>query len=229
MRFLAYFFLVFVTLFVLRQLPLVGGLFQIPLVGFFLAAMVVSALVARGGQVMTNRAHAKRQMRELGEVDTPQRRGKLGRLLLQNGRAREAVDHLRAACDADEETVDWPYRLGVALLESGEAEEATMWLNKAREMDEGFAYGGVLLKLSEAALALGDFEAALEALERYEVFQGPSPEQAFRRGRVLKAMGRREEAKASLESVTQLAARAPKYQRAEARAWAARAFWAKLF
>lgn len=228
MRFLAYFLGVFAALFVLRQLPLVGGLFQVPILGFFLAALVVSALVARGGTWLTQRNKLQRQLRELGEVDTPQRRGKLGRLLLQSGRPAQALEPLREAIAEDPETVDWHYRLGMALLRTGEVDEAVTTLQRARELDEGFAYGGVLLQLAAAAQAQGDFDLALDALARFEILQGPTPEQTYRRGLALKAKGDSTEAKAAFAAVPAFVARVPKYQRAEARAWGLRAWWAGL-
>ena len=228
-RFLAYFFLVFVAMAVLRQLPVLGGVFRIPLLGFFLAAVVVSAVVAKGGEALARRAKLQRQLRELGEVDTPQRRGKLGRLLLQHNRPAAAVEHLRAAIAADPELVDWHYRLGMALLQAGDREGALESLLRARDLDEGFAYGGVLLQLSEAARVTGDLELALGSLERFEVLEGPNPEQAYRKGRVYRALGRPEEARATFDSIPALVKQVPGYQKTEARAWALRGFWTSRF
>lgn len=226
-RFLGYFLLVFVALTLLRQVPVLGGIFRIPLFGFFLAAVVVSVVAARAGEALASRNKMQRQLKELGEVDTPQRRGKLGRLLLANGRAAQAVEPLRDAVAQDPETADWHYRLGMALLQTGAADEAVESLKDARSLDESFAYGGVHLQLSEALDAVGEGEAALESLDRFEKLQGVTPESAYRRGRVLKGLGRIAEAKAALGSVASLASGVPKYQRGEARIWAWRAFWGK--
>jgi len=228
-RFLGYFLLVFVALTLLRQVPVLGGLFRIPLFGLFLAALVVSALVARAGEALASRSKLQRQLRELGEVDTPQRRGKLGRLLLANGRAAQAIEPLRDAVAQDPETVDWHYRLGMALLQTGQATEAVELLKHARELDDSFAYGGVHLQLSEALGLVGEGEEALACLDRFEVLQGVTPESAFRRGRTLKLMGRKAEAREVLGSVSAVAGKVPKYQRGEARGWAWRAFLAKWF
>lgn len=229
MRFLGYFLLVFAALFVLRELPILGGLFRIPLLGFFLAALVTSALVARAGALLAARAKLRSQVRELGTVDTPQMRGKLGRLLLQSGRAARAVAPLREAVEADPANVEWHYRLGSALLATGQAAEALSALERAAELQEGHAYGAVLLQLAQAAQLSDRAELALAALERFERLQGPTAEWAYRRGRTLKALGRAAEAREAFASLAGHVRRAPKYQKAEARGWAARGLWARLF
>jgi tetratricopeptide (TPR) repeat protein len=228
-RFLAYFFLVFVTLSIFRQMPVLGGIFRVPLLGFFLAAIVVSTVFARVGEYLTKRARLQKDIRELGQVDTPRRRGKLGRLLLNNGQAAKAIEPLREALAADPENVDWHYRLGSALLKTGEPLDALHSLERALELNEGFAYGGVLLELSNAALAVGDGERALQCLERHTELQGDTPEGAYRTGLALKALGRKEEANAAFRATTSLIKETPKYQKADAYSWALRAFWARIF
>lgn len=226
---MGYFLLVFAALFVLRELPILGGVFRIPLVGFFLSAMVVSAVVAAAGTRLTARAKLQRELRDLGTVDTPRMRGKLGRLLLASGRAAQAVEPLGEAAEAEPDNVEWHFRLGSALLGSGDAREALASLERAAELSESHAYGGVLMKLAEAAHRIGDGPRALEALGRFERLQGVTPESAFRRGLALRALGQKPEALAAFAQVSVQAGKAPKYQRAEARAWAARALLARLF
>jgi len=228
-RFLGYFLLVFAALFVLRELPILGGIFRIPLLGFFLAAIVVSWGVARVGAALSARAKFTGQLRELGTVDTPQMRGKLGRLLLQSGRAREALEPLAEAAAADPQNVDWQFRLGCAHLATGEARAALPFLERAIDLNARHAYGGALLKLAEAQHLAGEGQAALAALDHYERLQGPTAESAFRRGLALKGLGAREEARAAFDTVAEHVRSAPRYQKAEARSWAARAVWARWF
>jgi len=228
-RFLGYFLAVFVALFVLRQLPLVGGLFRVPLFGFFLAAILVSAVVAKGGAWWSAQRRLASQTRELGQVDTPQMRGKLGRLLLLNGRPAQALAPLGEAVDWEPENPEWHYRLGQARLRTGDRTGGVEALAHAAELDERHAYGEVLLLLGEARLGAGQAEQALVSLERFEALQGPSPRSAYWRGRALAALGRKEEARASYADVSRLVAQAPKYQRGTALGFQLRATLARLF
>ncbi|MFT7486059.1 MAG: tetratricopeptide (TPR) repeat protein, partial [Candidatus Paceibacteria bacterium] len=219
-RFLGFFLLVFLASFLLRELPFVGGLFRIPLLGFFFSAVVVSALLARLGERMASRRQFAREARELGEVDTPQRRGKLGRLLVVGGRAKEAVPHLQAALDADPDNVEWRYRLGVALLESGQLELAGETLRETARREERHAYGDVLLQLGRTELALGQAPAALTALQRAIQLEGETPQLVYHVGLVHKHLGQREEALASFGRVSELVKQVPNYQKGEARSYA---------
>lgn len=228
MRFLGYFLAVFVALFVLRQLPLVGGLFRVPLFGFFLAAILVSAVLAKGGAWWSAQRKLASQTRELGQVDTPQMRGKLGRLLLQNGRPAQALEPLGEAVAWEPENPEWHYRLGQALLRTGARDGGVEALARAAELDERHAYGEVLLLLGEARLGAGAPEEALASLDRFEVLQGPSPRSAYRRGRALAALGRKEEARSAYSEVSRLVAEAPKYQRGQAFGFQVRAAFARL-
>lgn len=228
MRFLGYFFAVLLALVLLREVPVIGAIFRIPVLGFFAAAAVVSAIVARVGTGLTARRGLSRQVRELGQVETPAMRGKLGRLLLQSGKPREAVEPLEEAVEGDPESPEWRYRLGQARLESGDLEGGLASLEEALQLDERHAYGEVLLRAAEARAAAGDGEGGLSAVERFEVLQGPSPRSAFRRGEALRALGRGDEARDAFQEVGALAREVPGYQRREATGWALRAWWARL-
>ena len=228
LRLIGFFLLALAALAVLRELPVVGGIFRIPLVGFYLAAIVVSAVLAWWGSRAVDRGRFQRMRRELGQTDTPHNRGKLGSLLLAQGRHRQAIPHLEAAVEGDPDEVDWPYRLGVALLEAGKPGEAVAPLERAVELQEGHAYGAALLRLSEALLRSGRAAEALEVVRRFERGYGETPESAYRRGVAAREAGRKDEAQASFQRVPELASSAARYQRSEARWWAWKAFWARL-
>jgi tetratricopeptide (TPR) repeat protein len=228
-RFLGFFLLVFALLSLLRMVPVIGGLFQIPLLGFFLAAMIVSMVAARlGTQVVSNRKFSD-EIKRLGTVDTPHTLGKLGRMLEMSGKHAKAVEPLQQAIAGEPEMVEWHYRLGCAQLGLRDFAQAIKHLEDARQLDEEHAYGGVLLALAEAQRLGGEGQAALASLERYEVLQGPTPESAFRRGQVHTKLKDSQRARAALDEVGQLAAQQPKYQRSDGRRWAAKALFAKLF
>lgn len=228
LRLVGFFALVLAALLVLRELPLVGGLFRIPLVGFYLAAIVVSGLLAWWGRWALDRARYRGLERELGRTDTPRNRGKLGALLLAQGRPRQALPHLLAAAEGDPGEVEWHYRLGCAWLRIGRPAEATAALERTLELSEEHAYGAAQLRLAEALTADGRAGEALDVLERHGRAYGDTPEALFRRGQALRASGRRAEAREAFARVPALARSAARYQRSEARGWVLRSLAARI-
>ena len=229
LRLVGFFVLVLLALQVLRLLPFVGGFFRSSFLGFWLAAILVSFVLSRFATRALDRGRLQRQKRALGAVETPHNQGKLGALLLSSGDARRAIEPLRRAVAGEPRSVEWRYRLGSALLATGRADEALVELEQAAALNEEHAYGAVLLRQTAALERLGRDEEALAVLARFERNHGPSPESAYRRGRLLRALGRREEARESFRKVGKLAAQAAGFQRGEARGWAARAWVARVF
>lgn len=228
-RLVLFFFAVFVLLGILRQVPVVNAIFRVPFLGFWLTAVIVSVLAARGGAWLVDRRRQANLIRRFGTVDTPSNRGKLGSLLASQGRWRQALPHLEAAREGEPETAEWGYRLGQARLALGDARGAVEELERVVEADEEHAYGQAMMRLAEAWEATGESRTALETLERFERNHGPSPESAFRRGRAHAAVGDKDAARAAYAEVGELARTAARFQRQEGRAWAARALWAGLW
>jgi len=228
LRLIGFFLIVFVALGVLRTLPVVGGIFAIPLFGFYLAAILVSVVGARLAKAAADRMKQKQLERELGGVDTPYNRGKLGLLMLQQGRAKLAVPHLEAALEADPSSDEFTYRLGLALLATGDLPGSIEMLERLTGRNEEHAYGGALLALARAQGAYGDGQGSLGTLDRHDRAFGPVPESAYWRGRVLRALGDRAAAAASFAAVGAIAADQPAYQRRAAATWRLRAQLARL-
>lgn len=227
LRLLGFFCVVFVALAVLRQLPFVGGVFQIPFVGFYLAAIVVSLASARMGTVLMDRRRFAKSVQSLGEVDTPHNRGKLGALLVRSGKHREALPHLEAAWEAESEVAEWAYRVGRSRLKMGDAGGAAEALARAVEVDEEHGYGEALRRLAEALTRAGAADEALLRLDRHDVIYGETPESAYLRGRAQLARGDKDAAAAAFERAPRLVAGVAKYQREGARMWAWKAQWAR--
>lgn len=224
LRLIGYFAAVFLAMTVLRQVPFLGGLFRIPLVGFFIAALLVSWIVARAAAWAVDRRRFQALASTLGAVDTPTNRGKLGALLLHQGRVARALGHLEAAAAGEPDSPEWWTLLGRARLAAGRFEQAAQALERAVALDEEFGYGTALVRLAEAYQRCGRAERALDALERHARCFGDTPEALYRRGSVLAALGRRAEARAALRRVREVARAAPPYQRREAFRWALRAW-----
>ena len=228
-RFLAYLGTIFVVMILLRFVPLVGGFFRIPLFGFFAAAAIVSFVGRRWAEGALARHRLKALKRQLGGVETPHNMGKLGSVLEANGSYKAALPYLRLAVEGEPNTAEWHWRLGHCLLESGKAQEAVAVLMRAIELDEKLGYGVALMQLAEALRRIGDGERALVVLDRVERNHGPSPESAYRRGRLLRQMGRKDEGTRALAQVGELAHQAAAYQRTDNRKWVWRSIWARMF
>jgi len=220
---------VLVALTVLRQLPFIGGIFQVPFLGFYLAAVVVSLASARLGTRLVDRRKFQRSVRSLGEVDTPHNRGKLGALLAVDGRHKEALGHLEAAGEYEPELAEWAFRVGRSRLALGDASGAAEALTRAVGLDEEHGYGEALRRLAEALTRQGSPEEALERLDRHDVIYGETPESAYLRGRAHQAGGDKEAAKVAFLKAPELVADVAKYQREGARVWAMRARFAAWF
>lgn len=227
LRLVLWFVAVLVLLNLLRLVPAVGRVFDVPFLGFFLAAAILSAAMAWGGERVARRARAVRVRRELGAVDTPYQRGKLGAHLLAAGAAREAEGHLAAAAAGDPERLEWHYKLGCARLLCGKEREALAPLAHVAAREEEHAFGSVLLRLAETLTRLGDHQAALRELARFERNHGPLPESAWLRSRALKRAGDARGAKAACKETLQLQARATAFQKKAGREWALKAWFAQ--
>lgn len=229
LRWLLYLGSIFVVMLVLRELPLIGGWFRIPLVGFFTSAALVGFLGRTWAEKALERRHTQNLIRRHGGVETPHNRGKIGSALEASGRFRAALPHFEAASEGEPDSAEWSWRRGRCLLELRRVEEATAALERALELDPEIGYGAARLQLAWAHLASGDGERALEAVELAERFHGPSPESAFKKARILKSLGRKEDAARSLAEVSSLAKSGAAYQRSANREWVSKAIWMRLF
>ena len=228
-RFLIFFAVAFVLSRVLAHVPLIGGFFaRTGIFGIWIAAILLSFGMTWWGRRAVQVGRTRSELRRLLQVDTPHNRGKAGALLAAQGNRRAALEHLEAAAAGEPDVPEWHYRLGRTLLELRRSEEAVTSLERAVALDPEHAYGAAQLRLAEAREAEGSDEAALEALRTFERNHGPSPESCYRRGRLLTAAGRGDEARAAFDEVARLAERATKYQRKEAMGWALKAKLARL-
>ncbi len=215
---------------ILAHLPLIGGLFRhTGIFGIWITAILLSWAFTHYGQRALVASRDRAQLRALEAVDNPHNHGKAGSLLLAQGRASKALPHLEQAVAGDPDSAEWRYRLGSALMMLRRPDDAREHLQRCVEIDEEYAYGAAQMKLAEALLAGGHKGEALAALDVVERNHGPTPESRYRRGVTLKALGRRDEAKASFREVSELAAKAVQFQKKSANVWVMRAWVAGLF
>jgi len=215
---------VFALTLLLRKVPVVGEVFRIPLLGFYFTAILFTLLLTKVVVWVWEADKQLKLVRQLGAVDTPYNQGKLGALILSQGRHRRAVPYLERAVEGEPESPEWHYRLGLARLGSGDLEGARRALERAAELNEEHAYGGALLRLAEVDTRLGNPKLAFEWLERFEHNHGPSPESALRRGLALKAGGHSAEAGKAFEEVRQLARQFAEHGRKDQRRWVLRSY-----
>ena len=221
-RLIGYFVLVMLVATVLQRLPGVGGWFR-GLFGFYLTLLLVAAVGGWAAEHWRRRQRLERELARLRQVDTPHNQGKLGALLLAHGRVQEALAPLETALRAEPERAEWPYRLAEARERLGQPEQALQHLARVAALDPEYGYGAVPLGEARVRLALGQAEAALEALRRFELGAGPTPHSQCLAARALRALGRLAEARQRLEEVPKLYASLPAFRRKQERAWLWRA------
>ena len=230
LRLIGFIVLVLVLTMVLGQLPLIGPFFRhTGIFGIWITAILLSWAMTHYGQRAYVVRRDQAQLSALEAVDNPHNHGKAGALLLAQGRAARARPHLEAAVAGEPDSAEWRYRLGSALMELRRPDQAREHLQRCVELEQEYAYGAAQMKLTEAFLAGGHTGEALAALDVFERNHGPTPESSYRRGVTLKTLGRRDEAKASFREVSDLAAKAVRFQKKSANAWVLRAWVAGLF
>ena len=229
-RLLIFFVCVFVLTGFLAQLPLVGALFRIPFLGFWFTALLVSAVAAKLGAEAVDAGARRRLQRSLGAVDTPHHKGKLGALLLSQGKAGRALPLLEAAVEGDPSSLELRYRLGEARLRAGaDPAAARDALDSVLREDEEYAYGGAMLRSAEAARGAGDVAGALERVARFERNHGASPESAFLRARLLREGGDPAGARVALGEVVPLAVSSGRGGASRTWTWRLRTMLARCF
>ncbi len=228
LRVLGFFIGTLIALRLLQAVPLIGRVFH-GLLGFWLAAIVVSLAVSWLAEWLLRRRRLSDAVRALGYVDSPHNQGKLGTLLAAHGNHARATASLEKACAGEPEVASWHYQLGLSQLALDRPKQALPALERAAALDAEHAYGGLQLALARAYASSGQGERALEVLERFDHSHGPTPESCYRRARVQTLLGRTVEARASLVQVGALAAQAASFQRKGNRAWVMRAWLARLF
>jgi tetratricopeptide (TPR) repeat protein len=229
LRLILFFVLAAALAFVLGHVPFIGPLFaHTGLIGILIAAALLSAVVSRVGERMLTARKLRGELRALGAVGNAHTHGKMGALYLARGRPRASLEHLEIAARGEPQVAEWQYRLGLARLAVRQLEGALEAFERCVELEEEHAYGAAQMRRAECMQRLKRHGAAFEALRTHERNHGPSPEAAFRRGQVLRALGRRSEARAAFAEVAELARNAARYQRRAAGWWALRAGLARV-
>ncbi len=212
---------------VMRHVPGIGGLFG-GIWGFWIAVLLLSAVTNWLTTRWLEYLRLRRGRAEFSQVDNAHNQGKLGTLLLQNGRSRAALGPLERAVAGDPHSAEWLYRLGSALRLCGEPARASVELEAALKIAPAHAWGEVGIELALARKAIGDDQGALQALQEREREHGESVRSAYLRGVLLSRRGKREESRAAFRQVGEIARRSPRFSRKGTLRWRALAGLALL-
>ncbi len=220
--------MVFILSRVLGYLPIVGPFLGGSFIGLWVCAMLLSWMLSKYGDRALRARRDAAQIRQLGAVETPHSNGKIGSLLLAQGRVRKSLPYLEKAAEGEPDVAEWNYRLGCARLAVGDRDAALEALRDCVTLDEEYAYGAAQMRLAEALARTGQLQDALLALATFERNHGPSPESAFRRGEAHRGLGEKDAAREAYREVPMLVAQAARYQKKSTGLWALRARIASL-
>jgi tetratricopeptide (TPR) repeat protein len=143
----------------------------------------------------------------------------LAKIWLEKHRPRRALPLLEQAIARDSQSIELLYLSGVAHLLAGNHDKAVEALVAVTHREPNFQYGEAYLRAADALMALGRWDDAADALERYVKINRSSVEARYKRLRVCKARkdaaGERQ-AKADLRDAWRTL---PGYQRRKQLGW----------
>ena len=111
----------------------------------------------------------------------------LAKIWLEKHRPRRALPLLEQAIARDSDSIELLYLSGVAHLLAGNHDKAVEALVAVTHREPNFQYGEAYLRAADALMALGRWDDADDALERYVKINSSSVEARWKRLRVCKA------------------------------------------
>lgn len=197
------------------------------LIIYFLDRRFVGVLPSISKPFKRSRQISKlRQQLALNQFDVSSKR-ELARLLLEKKKFREAADLLLAVKDQSESSAEFWNDLGTAVIGLGQIEEGEAYILKALQLNERVKYGEPYLTLA-LAYRDKDMEKALRYAGQFGTIQSSSSEACYLLGSLYQALGRKEEAKASLDESIAIYRTLPKYKKRHERKWAFRSFFKRM-
>ena len=149
----------------------------------------------------------------------------LAKIWLEKHRPRRALPLLEQAIARDSRSIELLYLSGVAHLLAGNPDKAVEALVAVTHREPNFQYGEAYLRAADALMALGRWDDADDALERYVKINSSSVEARWKRLRVCKARkdaAGEQTAKADLRHVWRTL---PGYQRRKQLSWYLRSWF----
>lgn len=146
-------------------------------------------------------------------------RSDLGRLLVEAGKPREALDHLEAAIQRMPDQAETLYVLGAARLGVGDHAQGRPAVERALALDPRLRYGEPYLTLADFYLERKEYAQAIPLLEECVGINASSVEGRYKLGQALWASGDAKGAEAILTEAVEIFPQLPGFRRRVARPW----------
>lgn len=150
-------------------------------------------------------------------------RRNLAVIYLEKRRPGRAVTLLDQALVRDKESLELHFLRGVALVRLKKYEEAVTPLIEVCQRDPRFRYGEAYLRAADALAALGRWEDAIDALERFTEVNKSSVEGFYKLALARRAAGDAEGAKKTFAEARQVYRDSPAFHRRKQFGWYLRA------
>jgi len=210
---------------------LLASLFRNPLLALLVVGAVLYFSEARYSGRYFNPARTVSKRRVIGELERRIRtnpydadaRNDLGRLLCEEGRSAEALEHLEKAIERMNESAETHYFLGRSLLETGHGEQGVSHIQEALRISPNFAYGEPWVTLARHYLKSSKPVDAVEAAKHAVRTNTSSVEGWVLLGKAHEALGQRDDAAAAYASAMEAFTDLPRYLKLSNRRWRSRA------
>jgi tetratricopeptide (TPR) repeat protein len=143
----------------------------------------------------------------------------LGLIHQQRGELDAARQRFERAVEIDAEEVDAHYQLGRIAREQGRLPDAIKHFGEVVERDQSHAQHEIWREIGATYLAAGQFEDALETLERFLENRNLDPQGLYLKGRALAGLGRQREAADSMQACIEAVKTAPAYKYRTEKRW----------
>lgn len=147
----------------------------------------------------------------------------LGLIYEERGELDRASEHYRRAIEIDPEELDARFGLGRVDRVRGRLAEAIASFDAVVQVDPDFRNGEVWREIGSTYYAAGQYEDALPIFERFAARRPSDAEGLYKLGLTFAALGRADEARASMQSVVDAVRMAPVYKHRLERRWLAEA------
>jgi tetratricopeptide (TPR) repeat protein len=175
------------------------------------------------GDTMRSRQHFQQQL-EIATANPhdADAQYQLGLIYQQRHQISEAAARFENAIKIDPTFADALLQLGIIARSQKRLDDAIAYVKRAAAADDRLAQHEVWRELGAAYFEAGDYENARIALEKFTGRREYDPEGLYWYGKVLKQVGRAEEAREMFRRAIEAARTMPSHRRGQVRIWASR-------
>ena len=149
----------------------------------------------------------------------------LAKIWLEKHRPKRALPLLEQAIARDPNSLELQYLSGLSHLLAGDNQRAVETLVSVTHREPHFRYGEAYLRAADALIALGRWDDAADALERYAKINSSSIEGRVKRVRVCKARKDADGTRRAAADLRDAWRSLPSYQRRKQFGWYVRSFF----